>query len=112
MNASNANCNGIVIKTELPDTVAAAALPPNKPTGNGSAVADGAVADAGADKKPAVCAKCSQAIRERFYMKVDDRYWHDQCLRCDHCDCQLGDAYNQTLFTRDNRLLCKTDYMR
>lgn len=64
------------------------------------------------ERKPLICAKCQHVINDRFYMQVMDRSWHDQCLRCDYCACQLGDAYNQSLFTRDNRVLCRTDYMR
>lgn len=72
----------------------------------------GSAAAAGTDKKPFVCAKCSQVIKDKYYMQVMDRCWHDHCLRCDYCSCQLGDAYNQSLYTRDNRVMCKTDYMR
>lgn len=124
MNSSNQSATGV----QLPPQQQQQPLAPQPPssssstssqlaikterTDEGYASPGGSVTPTSPERKPLVCAKCQHVINDRFYMQVMDRSWHDQCLRCDFCSCQLGDAYNQTLFTRDNRVLCRTDYMR
>ncbi|VDK61672.1 unnamed protein product [Onchocerca ochengi] len=33
-----------------------------------------------------LCGKCDEPIRDRFVLKVLDRSFHSQCLRCAHCE--------------------------
>ncbi|CAF0771941.1 unnamed protein product [Adineta steineri] len=62
------------------------------------------------------CSHCSQPIHERYFLRTHDRlsrenYWHMQCLRCQCCDAVLADIAS-TFYTKDNALLCKSDYMK
>lgn len=63
------------------------------------------------DEKPHFCAKCDKQIHDRFFLKALNLFWHEDCLKCGCCDCRLGDV-GTTLYTRENFLLCKSDYMR
>ncbi|XP_076642091.1 LIM domain only protein 3 isoform X1 [Halictus rubicundus] len=60
---------------------------------------------------PQECAGCGKTIAERFYLKALDLYWHEDCLKCECCDCRLGEVGN-TLYTKANLILCKRDYFR
>ncbi|CAF1567505.1 unnamed protein product [Rotaria sp. Silwood1] len=62
------------------------------------------------------CSSCSQPIHERYFLHTHDRfsrgsYWHMQCLRCQCCDVLLADIAS-TFYTKDNILLCKSDYIK
>lgn len=62
------------------------------------------------------CSLCTQPIHERYLLYTQDRlsrgnYWHMQCLRCQCCDAVLADI-SSTFYTKDNALLCKSDYMK
>lgn len=63
------------------------------------------------DEKPHFCAKCDQLIQDRFFLKALNLFWHEDCLKCGCCNCKLGDV-GTSLYTRENFLLCKSDYMR
>lgn len=63
------------------------------------------------DEKPHFCAKCEQLIRDRYFLRALNLFWHEDCLKCQCCNCRLGDV-GATLYTRENFLLCKSDYMR
>jgi phage FluMu protein Com len=63
-----------------------------------------------------ICSHCSQTIHERYLLYTEGRfcrgnYWHMQCLRCQFCDGVLADIAS-TFYTKDNLLLCKSDYMK
>lgn len=62
------------------------------------------------------CSYCTQPIAERFFLHAQDRssrgnYYHMQCLRCQCCDAVLADIAS-TFYTKDNTLLCKSDYLK
>lgn len=62
------------------------------------------------------CSNCTQPIHERYLLYTQDRlsrgnYWHMQCLRCQCCDVVLADI-SSTFYTKDNALLCKSDYIK
>jgi hypothetical protein len=62
------------------------------------------------------CSNCSQPILERYFLRTQDRlsranYYHMQCLRCQCCDVVLADVAS-TFYTKDNTLLCKSDYLK
>lgn len=80
------------------------ALPSNGP------VLYGALTDASGDV-PFVCARCSDPIRDLHLLKADNRFWHEDCLRCECCDCRLGEV-GSSLYTKANLMLCKRDYLR
>jgi hypothetical protein len=62
------------------------------------------------------CSNCTQPIHERYFLHTQDRlsrgnYYHMHCLRCQCCDVVLADVAS-TYYTKDNALLCKSDYMK
>lgn len=57
------------------------------------------------------CVKCEKQIQDKYFLKALNAFWHEDCLKCNCCDCRLGDV-GATLFTRDNVVLCKSDYLR
>lgn len=57
---------------------------------------------------PFICAGCSEPIMERFLMKVLDKSWHVQCVKCSDCQCLLSEK----CFSRDNKLYCRSDFFR
>ncbi|CAF1325366.1 unnamed protein product [Rotaria sordida] len=63
-----------------------------------------------------ICSNCTLPIHERYFLRTQDRlsrgsYWHMQCLRCQCCDVVLADI-SSTFYTKDNALLCKSDYIK
>lgn len=62
------------------------------------------------------CSYCTQPIVERFFLHTQDRlaranYYHMHCLRCQCCDAVLAEI-DSTFYTKDNTLLCKSDYLK
>lgn len=57
------------------------------------------------------CVKCDKQIQDRYFLKALNAFWHENCLKCGCCDCRLADV-GSTLFTRENVILCKSDYIR
>ncbi|KAL9820597.1 LIM homeobox transcription factor 1-beta-like [Geothlypis trichas] len=57
---------------------------------------------------PALCAGCGRGIWDRFLLRVNERSWHERCLRCSEC----GRALRGRCFSRERRLLCPPDYER
>jgi hypothetical protein len=54
------------------------------------------------------CGSCSQPICDRYIMKVVDAKYHERCLQCSSCFCNL----TNTCYQRDNKLYCRIDYER
>ena len=57
---------------------------------------------------PFMCAGCQEPILERFLMKVLDKSWHVQCVKCSECQCLLSEK----CFSRENKLYCRSDFFR
>lgn len=57
-----------------------------------------------------ICAACGQTIKDRWVYKAVDRHWHQQCLKCACCNANLTEQ--GSCFTKENMILCKTDYLR
>ncbi|XP_063037941.1 LOW QUALITY PROTEIN: LIM homeobox transcription factor 1-alpha-like [Melospiza melodia melodia] len=57
---------------------------------------------------PVLCAGCGRGIWDRFLLRVNERSWHERCLRCSEC----GRALRGRCFSRERRLLCPPDYER
>lgn len=58
-----------------------------------------------------LCAGCNKPIMDRFLLKALDLLWHEDCLKCECCDCRLGEV-GSTLYTKGNLMLCRRDYLR
>ncbi|NXA43305.1 LMX1A factor, partial [Eudromia elegans] len=64
-------------------------------------------AAAGADSKMReVCAGCEGPIADRFLLRVNERSWHEGCVRCAACRAPLAG----TCYSRERLLYCKPDY--
>ncbi|XP_077118195.1 LIM homeobox transcription factor 1-alpha-like isoform X2 [Ranitomeya variabilis] len=53
-----------------------------------------------------VCAGCGCAISDRFLLRVNDRSWHECCVKCAACLQTLSG----TCYYRNRQLYCKEDY--
>lgn len=50
-------------------------------------------------------------ITDRYLLEALGMYWHEGCLKCNCCECKLGDI-GSTLYNKANLILCKRDYLR
>ena len=57
---------------------------------------------------PFICAGCDKPIMERYLMKVLDKSWHVQCVKCSECHCAL----NEKCFSRESKLYCRNDFFK
>lgn len=55
-----------------------------------------------------ICGGCIQPICDRYIMKVVETAYHEKCLQCISCCCNLIN----TCYQRDNKLFCRKDYER
>nr|NP_001071998.1 transcription factor protein [Ciona intestinalis]BAE06539.1 transcription factor protein [Ciona intestinalis] len=55
---------------------------------------------------PVLCAGCRQPIYDKYYMWVDQRSWHEECVQCSVCRRPLVES----CFTKDCKLYCQQDY--
>ncbi|KAJ8345312.1 hypothetical protein SKAU_G00295050 [Synaphobranchus kaupii] len=53
-----------------------------------------------------VCAGCESPIADRFLLRVNERSWHETCVKCAVCLSTLSG----TCYCRDRLLYCKHDY--
>lgn len=53
-----------------------------------------------------VCAGCESPIADRFLLRVNERSWHETCVKCAVC----LSALTGTCYSRDRLLYCKHDY--
>ncbi|XP_033007236.1 LIM homeobox transcription factor 1-alpha [Lacerta agilis] len=53
-----------------------------------------------------VCEGCGGIIAERFLLRLNERLWHERCVRCAACQ----DPLRGTCFFRDQKLYCRLDY--
>ena len=54
------------------------------------------------------CGSCLQPICDRYIMKVVETPYHERCLQCISCCCNLMN----TCYQKDNKLYCRIDYER
>lgn len=54
------------------------------------------------------CTCCSEAIYDRFILRVKESSFHEECLFCCICQLQLVDL----CYVRDGKIFCKADYDR
>lgn len=55
-----------------------------------------------------ICGSCCQPICDRYIMKVVDTPYHERCLQCVSCCCDLV----HSCFVKDAKLYCRIDYER
>ncbi|KAM8844534.1 LIM homeobox transcription factor 1-alpha isoform 1-T1 [Spinachia spinachia] len=53
-----------------------------------------------------MCAACESPIADRFLLRVNERSWHETCVKCAVC----LSALTGTCYCRDRLLYCKHDY--
>ncbi|KAE8619745.1 hypothetical protein XENTR_v10009959 [Xenopus tropicalis] len=53
-----------------------------------------------------VCAGCGNTISDRFLLRVNDRSWHECCVKCAAC----LQILSGTCYYRNRQLYCKEDY--
>uniref|UniRef100_A0A3Q3GGT9 LIM homeobox transcription factor 1, alpha-like n=1 Tax=Labrus bergylta TaxID=56723 RepID=A0A3Q3GGT9_9LABR len=53
-----------------------------------------------------LCAGCEAPIADRFLLRVNERSWHETCVKCAVC----LSALTGTCYCRDRLLYCKHDY--
>ena len=53
-----------------------------------------------------VCEGCQRVISDRFLLRLNDSFWHEQCVQCVSCK----EPLETTCFYRDKKLYCKYDY--
>ncbi|KAG5451265.1 LIM domain only protein 3 [Clonorchis sinensis] len=57
------------------------------------------------------CSKCEQPIREAHLLVADNKYWHEDCLRCACCDVRLAEL-DKVCYMKARMPLCRRDYLR
>lgn len=57
---------------------------------------------------PFICGECHEPIMERYLMKVLDKSWHVQCVKCSDCQCLLSDK----CIAREGKLYCRKDFFK
>nr|XP_032832429.1 LIM homeobox transcription factor 1-beta [Petromyzon marinus] len=53
-----------------------------------------------------LCEGCARPICARFFLRVNDASWHEECLQCAACAQPLA----RSCFARDRKLYCRRDY--
>uniref|UniRef100_A0A668TEP7 LIM/homeobox protein Lhx9 n=1 Tax=Oreochromis aureus TaxID=47969 RepID=A0A668TEP7_OREAU len=56
------------------------------------------------------CAGCGEQVLDRFFLLAAGRVWHNPCLRCSQCQCEL--QTHPSLYWRDGNIYCQQDYCR
>ncbi|XP_055965469.1 LIM homeobox transcription factor 1-alpha-like, partial [Sorex fumeus] len=60
----------------------------------------------GAGGPKSVCQGCERVISDRFLLRLNDSFWHEQCVQCASCK----EPLQTTCFYRDKKVYCKYDY--
>ena len=62
-------------------------------------------------QQQSVCVGCAMAIEDKYVYKVSsDMMWHEECLKCVECACELRE--NATCVVWQRRAYCKADYYK
>ncbi|MBN3321597.1 LMX1A factor, partial [Atractosteus spatula] len=57
-------------------------------------------------KQKAVCEGCHRLICDKYLLRVNNCFWHEQCVHCAAC----RETLKNTCFLRETKLYCKRDY--
>jgi len=49
-------------------------------------------------------------VLDRYYLKVNETSWHEECLKCTYCSVSLFSE--ETCFIKSNKIMCKIDYYK
>uniref|UniRef100_A0A3Q4N5L2 LIM zinc-binding domain-containing protein n=1 Tax=Neolamprologus brichardi TaxID=32507 RepID=A0A3Q4N5L2_NEOBR len=55
-------------------------------------------------QEPVTCAGCGEQVLDRFFLLAAGRVWHNPCLRCSQCQCEL--QTHPSLYWRDGNIYC------
>ncbi|MGH0154844.1 UNVERIFIED_CONTAM: hypothetical protein FKN15_048288 [Acipenser sinensis] len=58
--------------------------------------------------RKAVCEGCQRVIYDKFLLRVNDSFWHEQCVHCTAC----REPLKNTCFLREKKIYCKHDYKK
>nr|XP_043908916.1 LIM/homeobox protein Lhx9-like [Solea senegalensis]XP_043908917.1 LIM/homeobox protein Lhx9-like [Solea senegalensis] len=61
-------------------------------------------------QEPITCSGCGTQVCERYFLLAVGGVWHDWCLRCSQCECEL--RTHASLYCRDGNIYCQQDYSR
>ncbi|CAF4599644.1 unnamed protein product [Rotaria sp. Silwood1] len=56
------------------------------------------------------CAVCKIVIKDKFYLRVGSKIYHESCLQCDICQMPLNER--STCFLKGVHILCSKDYYK
>ena len=57
-----------------------------------------------------ICRGCLKEINEKYYLRVNETSWHEDCLKCNYCNTSL--ECEQTCFIKKKQILCRIDYYK
>ena len=57
-----------------------------------------------------ICRACSKEIFDKYYLRVNEMSWHEECLKCSYCSLVLSPE--ETCFIKKSQILCKIDYYK
>lgn len=57
-----------------------------------------------------LCRGCSKEIHDKYYLRVNETSWHEECLKCQYCEIKLN--IEETCFFKKSKMLCKNDYYK
>ena len=55
-----------------------------------------------------ICSLCNKSNKDDEMIKVNDLWFHSNCLTCDHCHRSLSDM--KAIFQKRGKLYCKAHY--
>ena len=58
----------------------------------------------------ALCRGCNKEVYDKYYLRVDETSWHEECLKCYYCELKLNS--DETCFFKKNKVVCKADYYK
>uniref|UniRef100_A0AC35U6D3 LIM domain only protein 3 n=1 Tax=Rhabditophanes sp. KR3021 TaxID=114890 RepID=A0AC35U6D3_9BILA len=57
------------------------------------------------------CEKCKKVIEDRHMLSSMEKFWHEDCLTCECCECRLGELDSKYFFKYE-KYYCRRDYLR
>jgi LIM homeobox transcription factor 1 len=57
-----------------------------------------------------LCRGCNKEIYDKYYLRVNETSWHEECLKCAHCNLSL--VTEETCFIKKRKIYCKLDYYK
>ena len=55
------------------------------------------------------CCACDKLIQDKYVLRACNKFWHEQCLKCDRCHERLIDL-GSSLYEKAEMKLCRQDY--